>query len=172
MVGESRVLAFETYRVRVFNFRLRFLISHSYQSHLSSLLFCSRDLISSGIDHSTSPLHLLQSLFSRVQDLYAGLFPLPSDPLVFLVVVSPVLAKLPSSQRYPLTDRQFFSTFVHFRVLLFKLPEIHNLGVVDKSIGLVVKGHELDEDFNRRILPPQNSPGLGRPRKRRIKSQA
>jgi len=31
--------------------------------------------------------------------------------------------------------------------------ETHDSGVVDDNIGAVVEGQELDEDFNRRILP-------------------
>jgi len=49
--------------------------------------------------------------------------------------------------------------------------ETHDSGVVDDNTGLVVGGDELNEDFNRRILPPKNSRPLGRPKKRRIESQ-
>jgi len=31
--------------------------------------------------------------------------------------------------------------------------EMHDSGVVKDNAGLIVRGHELDEDFNRRILP-------------------
>ncbi|KAJ8421786.1 hypothetical protein Cgig2_021724 [Carnegiea gigantea] len=81
---------------------------------LSSLLFCSCNLISSSIHHTTSPPHLLRPSFPRVQDLHIGLLPLPSNLLVLLIEVSLKLATLPSSQRYPFTDRLFFGTFVHF----------------------------------------------------------
>ncbi|KAJ8425562.1 hypothetical protein Cgig2_012305 [Carnegiea gigantea] len=36
---------------------------------------------------------------------------------------------------------------------------------------LVVGGDDLDEDFNRRILPPKNPRGARRPRKRKVESQ-
>ncbi|KAJ8423414.1 hypothetical protein Cgig2_032664 [Carnegiea gigantea] len=49
--------------------------------------------------------------------------------------------------------------------------ETHDVGIVDGDTGHVVGGDELDEDFNRRILPPKNPRGAGRPRKRRIESQ-
>ncbi|KAJ8425181.1 hypothetical protein Cgig2_010790 [Carnegiea gigantea] len=49
--------------------------------------------------------------------------------------------------------------------------ETHDTGVVDGDTGLVVGGNDLDEDFNRRILPPKNPRGAGRPGKRRIESQ-
>ncbi|KAJ8422402.1 hypothetical protein Cgig2_029226 [Carnegiea gigantea] len=49
--------------------------------------------------------------------------------------------------------------------------ETHDTGVVDGDIGLVVGGDDLDEDFNRRILPPKNPQGAGRPKKRRVESQ-
>ncbi|KAJ8421945.1 hypothetical protein Cgig2_006416 [Carnegiea gigantea] len=49
--------------------------------------------------------------------------------------------------------------------------ETHDTGVVDGDTGLVVGGDDLDEDFNRRILPPKNPRGVGRPRKRRVESQ-
>ena len=49
--------------------------------------------------------------------------------------------------------------------------ETHDLGVVDENTGAVVGGQELDEDFNRRILPPKSERPPGRPRKRRIESQ-
>ncbi|KAJ8430713.1 hypothetical protein Cgig2_000278 [Carnegiea gigantea] len=47
----------------------------------------------------------------------------------------------------------------------------HDTGVVDGDIGLVVRGDDLDEDFNRCIPPPKNPRGAGRPRKRRGESQ-
>ena len=49
--------------------------------------------------------------------------------------------------------------------------ETHDTGVVDGDTGLVVGGDDLDEDFNRRILPPKNPRGAGRPKKRRVESQ-
>ncbi|KAJ8432189.1 hypothetical protein Cgig2_013731 [Carnegiea gigantea] len=49
--------------------------------------------------------------------------------------------------------------------------EIHDTGVVDGDTGLVLGGDDLDEDFNRHILPPKNPRGAGRLRKRRIESQ-
>ena len=49
--------------------------------------------------------------------------------------------------------------------------EMHDSGVVKDNAGLIVRGHELDEDFNRRILPPKNPRAIGRPKKRRIESQ-
>jgi len=49
--------------------------------------------------------------------------------------------------------------------------ETHDSGVVDDNTGLEVAGDELDEDFNRRILPPKNARAPGRPMKRRIESQ-
>jgi len=48
--------------------------------------------------------------------------------------------------------------------------ETHDLGFVDDNIGLVVGGHDLDEDFNKRILSPKNPRAPGRPKKRRIES--
>ena len=48
--------------------------------------------------------------------------------------------------------------------------EIHDSGVIDGDTGLVIGG-DLDEDFNRRILPPMNPRGPERPRKPRIESQ-
>jgi len=51
------------------------------------------------------------------------------------------------------------------------LMETHDTGVVDGDTGLVVGGDDLDEDFNRHILPPKNPRGAGRPKKRRVKSQ-
>ena len=49
--------------------------------------------------------------------------------------------------------------------------ETHDTRVVDGGTGLVVGGDDLDEDFNRRILPPKNPRGAGRPKKRRVESQ-
>ncbi|KAJ8430623.1 hypothetical protein Cgig2_021585 [Carnegiea gigantea] len=49
--------------------------------------------------------------------------------------------------------------------------ETHDTGVVDGDTGFVVGGDYLDEDFNRRILPPKNPRGARRPRKRRVESQ-
>ncbi|KAJ8433208.1 hypothetical protein Cgig2_023160 [Carnegiea gigantea] len=49
--------------------------------------------------------------------------------------------------------------------------ETHDVGIVDGDTGHVGGGDELDEDFNRRILPPKNPRGAGRSRKRRIESQ-
>ncbi|KAJ8447962.1 hypothetical protein Cgig2_028838 [Carnegiea gigantea] len=46
----------------------------------------------------------------------------------------------------------------------------HDMRVVDSDTGLIVGGNDLYEDFNRRILPPRNPPGAGRPRKRRVES--
>jgi len=34
--------------------------------------------------------------------------------------------------------------------------ETHNSGIVEDNTGAVVRGLELDEDLNRRILPPKN----------------
>jgi len=49
--------------------------------------------------------------------------------------------------------------------------ETHDSRVINDNTSAVVGGQELDEDFNRRILPPKNERPLGRPPKRRIESQ-
>jgi len=49
--------------------------------------------------------------------------------------------------------------------------ETHDHGTVDENTGAVVGGEELDDDFNRRILPPKNQRPPGRPKRRRIESQ-
>ncbi|KAJ8425786.1 hypothetical protein Cgig2_014499 [Carnegiea gigantea] len=49
--------------------------------------------------------------------------------------------------------------------------ETDDTGVVNDDTGLAVGGDDLDEDFNRRILPPKNPRGAGRPRKKRVESQ-
>lgn len=49
--------------------------------------------------------------------------------------------------------------------------ETYDTGVVDGDTGLVVGGDDLDEDFNRCILPSKNPWGAGRLRKRRVESQ-
>jgi len=41
--------------------------------------------------------------------------------------------------------------------------ETYDSGVVDGDTGLVVGGDDVDEDFNRRILPPKNPRGPRRP---------
>ncbi|KAJ8437694.1 hypothetical protein Cgig2_030716 [Carnegiea gigantea] len=43
--------------------------------------------------------------------------------------------------------------------------------VVRLRDGLIVGGDGLDEDFNRRILPPKNPRGAGRPRNRRLEAK-
>ena len=37
------------------------------------------------------------------------------------------------------------------------LMETHDSGTVDNGTGAVIGGNELDDEFNRRILPPQNN---------------
>ena len=49
--------------------------------------------------------------------------------------------------------------------------ETHDSGVVNDNTGLVVGSDELDEYFNRRILPPKNPQPSARPQKRMIESQ-
>jgi len=49
--------------------------------------------------------------------------------------------------------------------------ETKDLGIVDDNTGTFVGGQELDEDFNRQILPPKNKRPSGRPQKRMIESQ-
>ena len=41
--------------------------------------------------------------------------------------------------------------------------ETKDLGIVDDNTGTFVGGQELDEDFNRQILPPKNKRLPGRP---------
>ncbi|KAJ8438971.1 hypothetical protein Cgig2_018882 [Carnegiea gigantea] len=62
------------------------------------------------------------------------------------------------------TQRTIYMNVIHSM-------ETHDTGVVHSDTGLVVRGDDLDEDFNRRILPPKNPRGAGRPRKRRVESQ-
>jgi len=49
--------------------------------------------------------------------------------------------------------------------------ETHDSGHVNVATGAVVRGEELDDAYNRRILPPINPRPSGRPRVRRIESQ-
>ena len=49
--------------------------------------------------------------------------------------------------------------------------ETHNMAVVDGKIGLVVGGDELDEDYNRCILPPNNDRHPSKPLSKRGESQ-
>ena len=49
--------------------------------------------------------------------------------------------------------------------------ETHDMGIVDGKAGLVVYGEELDEDYNRCILPSINDRHLGRPPLKRRESQ-
>ncbi|KAJ8439630.1 hypothetical protein Cgig2_021006 [Carnegiea gigantea] len=41
--------------------------------------------------------------------------------------------------------------------------EMHDMGIVDGKTGLIVGGEELDEDYNRCILPPNNGRHPSRP---------
>jgi len=45
------------------------------------------------------------------------------------------------------------------------LMETYDSGTIDDGTGAVIEGHELDDEFNRRILPPQNQRPLGQPQK-------
>lgn len=49
--------------------------------------------------------------------------------------------------------------------------ETHDMAAVDPSAGCVVGGEALDNDFNRRILPPVNPRKRGRPKSKRMESQ-
>ena len=49
--------------------------------------------------------------------------------------------------------------------------ETHDSAHVDQRTGQVVRGEEMDDGYNRRILPPINPCPSGRPRVRRIESQ-
>ena len=49
--------------------------------------------------------------------------------------------------------------------------ETHDSAHVNAGTGAVVGGEELDDRYNRRILPPINPRPSGRPRVRRIESQ-
>ena len=49
--------------------------------------------------------------------------------------------------------------------------EMQDMGKVDKKTELVVDGEELDEDYNRCILPSINDRHLGRPPLKRRESQ-
>ena len=49
--------------------------------------------------------------------------------------------------------------------------ETHDLGIVDERTGAVIGGQELDDDYNRCILPPTNPRPPRRPQKQRIESQ-
>ena len=62
------------------------------------------------------------------------------------------------------TQRTIYMNAIHS-------TETHDTGVVDGDTGLIVGGDDLDEDFNKHILPPKNLRGAGRPRKRRVESQ-
>jgi len=50
--------------------------------------------------------------------------------------------------------------------------ETHDSAHVDHATGQVVGGAELDDGYNRRILPPINPRPPGRPRGKRIESQS
>jgi len=43
--------------------------------------------------------------------------------------------------------------------------ETHDSGTVDERTGAMIGGQELDNDYNRRILPPTNPQRPGRPHK-------
>lgn len=49
--------------------------------------------------------------------------------------------------------------------------ETHDMGTVDVRTGNVIGGEELDEDYNRCILPPNNGRQPGRPQCKRRESQ-
>ena len=49
--------------------------------------------------------------------------------------------------------------------------ETHDMGTVDNITGWVVGGDDLDEDYNRCILPPTNGRQPGRPPSKRRESQ-
>ena len=51
------------------------------------------------------------------------------------------------------------------------LMETHDSAHLNDGTGQVVVGEELDDGYNRRILPPINPRPSGRPRVRRIESQ-
>ena len=48
--------------------------------------------------------------------------------------------------------------------------ETQDSAEVDDSTGVVVGGEELDDGFNKRILPPNNPRPQGRPRVKRVDS--
>ncbi|KAJ8422762.1 hypothetical protein Cgig2_024401 [Carnegiea gigantea] len=49
--------------------------------------------------------------------------------------------------------------------------EMHDIGKVDDKIGVVVNGEELDDDYKRCILPPNNGHHLGRPPSKQRESE-
>uniref|UniRef100_A0A7C8YUM5 CCHC-type domain-containing protein n=1 Tax=Opuntia streptacantha TaxID=393608 RepID=A0A7C8YUM5_OPUST len=62
------------------------------------------------------------------------------------------------------TQRLCYMNTVH-------LMETHDMATVDDTTGRVTGGEGLDDDFNRRILPPINPRKRGRPKSTRRESQ-
>jgi len=50
--------------------------------------------------------------------------------------------------------------------------ETHDIGFVDDYMGCVVEGDVVDDNFNRRFLPPKNLRKRGRPQSTRRESQS
>ncbi|KAJ8425909.1 hypothetical protein Cgig2_015727 [Carnegiea gigantea] len=82
----------------------------------------------------------------------------------YSVLLGEYSVELTNNRKLSATQKVTYNQLVH-------LMETHDMGKVNKKTGVVVSRKELDDDYNRCILSPNNGRHPGRPPSKRIESK-